>query len=123
MPIISFGPNITVSCVLFIASSDAQFCMNFSFNTTVHCSLLSNIFTIASPQISSINGTSIFINFFSFGFSIICSYEKKGIDLFRNLKDEPHVCIMPSNSNTFFMPNAKSTLSCISDTNVNTSNI
>ena len=31
--------------------------------------------------------------------------------------------ITPSNSNTFFMPNTNSTLSCISDTNVNTSNL
>ena len=72
---------------------------------------------------SSINDASNFKNFFSFGISIICSFEKKGIDLFRNLKDESHMSIRPSNSNTFFMPNTKSTLSCIPDTNVNTSNL
>ena len=97
--------------------------MNFSFNTTVHCPLLSNFFTIASPDMSSINSASIFINLFSFGFSIICSFKKNGMDLFRNLKDESYMSITPSNLNTFFMPNTKSTLSCIFDTNVNTSSL
>ena len=53
----------------------------------------------------------------------MCSFGKKGINLFGNLKDESHMSIIPSNSNTFFMPNTKSTLSCIFDTNVNTSNL
>ena len=63
------------------------------------------------------------MSFLSFGFNTTHSFEKNGIELFRNLKDEPHMSITPSNSNTFFMPNTKSTLSCISDTNVNTSNL
>ena len=42
--------NITVSCVLFVTSRDAQYLTNVDFNTTVHCSLLSNIFTIARPE-------------------------------------------------------------------------
>ena len=104
-------------------SNDAQFFTNFSFNTTVHCSLLSNIFTMARPEISSTNSASIFMKFLSFGFNTTCSFEKNGIDLFRNLKDESYMSITPSNSNTFFMPKTRSTSSCISDTNVNTSNL
>ena len=34
------------------------------------------------------------------------------MDLFLNLKDESHMSITPSNPNTFFMHNNKSTLSC-----------
>ena len=123
IPNICFGSNITVSCVLFVTSNDAQFLINFNFNTTVHCSLLSNTFAIAKPEISSTNGTSIFMNFLSFGFNTTCSFEKNSIDLFRNLKDESHMSVTHSNSNIFFMSNTKSTLSCISDTNVNTSNL
>ena len=96
MPIISFGSNITVCHVLFVTSSEAQFLMNFSFNTTEHCSSAVQHFTIASPDISSRNGASIFINCFSLGFSITCSFKKNGMDLFRNLKDESHMSITPS---------------------------
>ena len=123
MPSICFGSNITISCILFVTPNDAQFPTNFSFNTIVHYSLLSSIFTMARPEISSTNGASIIINFLSFGFNTACSFEKNGIDLFKNLNDESHMSIIPSNSNTFIMPNTKSTLSCISDTNVNTSNL
>ena len=93
--------NITASSVLFVTFSDAQCLVNFSFNTTVHCSLLSNIFTIASPDIAPINGASVFINFFSVALGISYSFEKNGMDLFRNLKDESHMSVTPSNSNTF----------------------
>ena len=123
MPNICFGTNITVSCVIFVTSSHAQFLTNFSFNTTVHCSLLSNIFTITRPEISSTNGASIFMNFLSLGLTITCSFEKNGKDLFKKLNEESHMSITPSNSNTFFIPSTKSALSCISDTNVNTLNL
>ena len=123
MPNICFGSNIIISCILFVTSHDTQFLTNFNFITTVHCSLVSNIFTLAQPEISSTNGASIFINFLSFGFTSTYSFEKNGKDLFRNLNDESHMSITPSNSNTFFMPNTRSTLSCISDTSVNTSNL
>ena len=43
----------------------------------VHCVRLSNIFTIAIPEISSINGASILINFCSFGFKITFPLEIK----------------------------------------------
>ena len=123
MPKICFGSNITISCVLFVTSNDVLFLMNFNFNNTVHCSLLSYIFTMVRPEISSTNGASIFMNFLSFGFNTTCSFEKNGIDLFRNLNYESCVSIAPSNSNTFLMPNTKSTLTCISDTSMNISNL
>ena len=122
MPNICFGSNITVSCVLFVTSNDALFLTNFNFNTTVHCSLVSNIFTMARPEISSTNGASICINFLHFGLTTTCSVEKNGNDLFKNLNDESDVSITHSNSNTF-MPKTRSTLSCISDTSMNTSNL
>ena len=120
MPSICFGSNITIFWVLFVTSNDALFLTNFNFKTTVHCSLLSNIFTMARHKISSVNGTSIFMNFLSFGFSTTCSFEKNGIDQFRNLNIESCMSVTPSNSNIFFMPKTKSTLSCISDTSVYT---
>ena len=86
MPSICFGSNITVSCILFVASNDAQFLTNFNFNTIVLCSLLSSIFTMARPEISSTNGTSIFMNFLSFGFNTTCSFEKNGNDLLQKFK-------------------------------------
>ena len=98
MPNIWFGSNITVSCVLFTMSRDAQFLTNFNFNTTVHHPSLSIIFTIMWPEISSINGASIFTNFFSLGLTIVCSFEKNGIDLFRNLNEESYISTIPSNS-------------------------
>ena len=51
------------------------------------------------------------------------TFEKNGIDLSRNLNNESFMSTTPSNSNTFFMPITKSTLSYISDTNVNISNL
>ena len=74
--------------------------------------------TIANPEVSSMKGASIFINFCYFGFKTICSLEKKGIDLFRKLKHDSQEFILPYNSNKFFIPKTKSTFSCISDTNV-----
>ena len=60
---------------------------------------------MARHEISSKYGASIFMNFHSFGFNTTCSFECNDIDLFRNLNDESHMSITPSNSNTFFMPN------------------
>ena len=78
---------------------------------------------IAIPDISSTNGASISINFFSPGLTIICSLQNIGIDLLKNLKHDSRESITPSNSNKFFIPKTISTLSNISDTNVNTSNL
>ena len=65
----------------------------------------------------------MFINFCSFGFKTICSFVKKDTDLFKKLKHDSHEFIMTSNSNIFFMPNTRSTFSCISDTNVKILNL
>ena len=69
---------------------------------TVFCSFLSNILT-ANPEITSMKGSSIFINYHSFGINIICSLGKNSIDLFRKLKDDTHELIIPSSSNIFFI--------------------
>ena len=69
--ITSFGCNVTISELLFIISSITKFCVNF--NTIVLSISLSTIFTIAKPEISSINRASILTNFCSFGFRIISS--------------------------------------------------
>ena len=104
-------------------SGIAIFHVIFSFNIIVFCAFLSNTLVIANPEISFTNGASIFINFCSFGFRTICSVGKNGIDLFKKLKDDSHEFIIPSNSNIFFMPNTKSTFSCISETNAYISNL
>ena len=48
------------------------------------------------------NGAFSLISFCSFGFKTIHSFEKIDRDLFRNLKQQSHECITPSNLNTFF---------------------
>ena len=57
-------------------SNIAEFHMNFSFNNMVLCVVPSNILTIASPDISSINGAFTLINFSSFDFNTVCCFEK-----------------------------------------------
>ena len=47
---------------------------------------MSNIFTIAIPDISSTNGASIMTNFYSFGLISVFPLGKRGIDLFKKLK-------------------------------------
>ena len=81
------------------------------------------ILMIAIPDISSTNRASIGINFFSPSFTTTCSLGNIGIDLLKNLKHDSQESITPSNSNKFFIPKTISTLSNISDTNVNTSNL
>ena len=81
IPNISFGSNITISKPLFVTSNIAKFHVNLSFNIIVFCAFPSNILTITNPEISSTYGASVFINFCSFGFSTICSFAKKSIDL------------------------------------------
>ena len=75
------------------------------------CVVLSSILIIASPDTSSINGASTFINFCSLGFSIIDSFGKICRDLFKKLKQQSHKFMTPSNSKIFFMPRTKSTFS------------
>ena len=79
IPNISFGSNITISNPLFVTSNITKFHVNLSFNIIVFCAFLSNILTIANPEISSTNGASIFINFCSFGFSTVLLQRKVSI--------------------------------------------
>ena len=73
--------------------------------------LLSNILIVTIPDISSINVTSIFINFCSFGLNTVHCSGKIGMDLFKKLKQQSHEFVTPSSSNMFLMPKTKSTLS------------
>ena len=72
---------------------------------------MSNTFTTGIPDISSTNGASTMTNFCSFDLISVFSLGKKGMDLFRKLKQESHESITPSNSNMFLIPKAKSTFS------------
>ena len=74
-----------VSNPLLVISSIAEFHMNFNLSIIVLCVVLFRILIIASPDISSINGASTSINFYSLGFSTIYSFGKIGRDLFKNL--------------------------------------
>ena len=62
--------------------------MNFNFIMFVTCYCMSNSFTIAIPDISSTNGPSTVNNFCTFGLISVFSLGKKGIDLFKKLKQE-----------------------------------
>ena len=108
---------------LFVTSNTAKFHVNLSFSIIVFCTFLSNILAITNLEISSTNGAPIFINICSFGYSTICSFARKGIDLFKKLKHDFLEFIMPPNSTIFFMPNTRSTFSCICDTNVKILNL
>ena len=123
MPIISFGFNITISKLLLIISNIADFHVNFSFSVIVFCICISKILTIAKPDISSTNGASTLSNFCSFSFKIILSLGNKGIDIFKKLKQHSHEFIIPSYLNMFLIPRTRSIFSCISDTQVYTSNL
>ena len=78
---------------------------------------------MAIPDISSINEASTMISFCSFGFTSTFSLGKKGMDLFKKLRQESHEFTTPSNSKMFLIAKTKSTFSWISDTKVNTSNL
>ena len=90
-----------VSKPLLAMSNVAGFHMNFSFNNMVLCVLPSNILIMASPDISSINGTFTLINFCPFGFNTVHSFGKMGTDLFKNFKPQSCEFITPSSSNVF----------------------
>ena len=62
---------------------------------------------MANPDILSMNGVSIFINFCSLGFNTMCSFGKNGIDLFKKLKQQFHEFIIPSSSNIFLIPRTR----------------
>ena len=68
---------------------------------------LSNILIITNPDISSINGACIFINFHSFGFNIVCSSGKNGMDPIKKLKQQSHEFFTPP-AQMFLIPETKS---------------
>ena len=90
-----------VSKPLLVISSVVEFHMNFNLSIIVLSVVLSSILIIASPDSSSINGTSTYINFCSFGFSTIHSSGKIVKDLYRKLKQKSHEIITASNSKMF----------------------
>ena len=102
-----------VSVPLFTISNIASFHVNFNFTNKVLWVPQSNILTIASPEISSMNGAFIFISFCSLGFKITQLSGNISTDLFKNLKQQSLEFITPSNLNMFFMPRTKSTFSWI----------
>ena len=65
---------------------------------------LSSNFKVAICEISSTYGASVMTNFCPFGLTSTFSFGKKGIDLFRKLKQESCVSITPSNSKIFLIP-------------------
>ena len=77
--------------------------MNFSLIMLVMCLFMSRTFTIAIPDNSSANGTSITTIFCTFGGIAVFSLEKNGMDLFGKLKQESCESITPSSSNTFLI--------------------
>ena len=97
-------------------SNIAEFHMNFNLSIIVLCMVLSSTLIMANPDISSMNGASMFINFCSSGFNTMHSYGKIGKDLFRKLKQQSCKFMTPSNSNIFLIPKTKFMFSCISDT-------
>ena len=123
IPSTFFVSNVVVSKPMLVTSNVAKFHMNFNCIIIVLCVVLSSILTIASPDISSISGTSTFINFCSFGFNITCSLGEICRDLFKKLKQQSHESMMPSNSKMFLIPKTKAMFSWISDTRVYISNL
>ena len=77
----------------------------------VLCVVLCGNLIIGSPDISSINGASTFINFCSFVFRTIPSFVKIGKDLFRKLKQQSNEFITASNSKIFLISRTKSMFS------------
>ena len=73
----SFGSNINVSKPLFVMYKIARFHVNFNLSIIEFCAFLSKTLIITNPDISSMNGVSTFINFYSIGFKTICSFGKK----------------------------------------------
>ena len=76
---------------LFVMSSKAVFCVNFKCINRLVWVPPSNMLTMASPEILSINGAFTFINFCSLDFKIVQFSGNMGTDLFQNLKQVPRV--------------------------------
>ena len=77
MPKCFCGSSKTVSVLELVISNSAFFLINFTFKVSVSCIFKSSNLIIANDEISSVNGTSIFINFLSLCFKISLSLEKK----------------------------------------------
>ena len=107
-----------VSKPLLVISKVAGFHMIFNLSIILLCVVLSGTLLIANPDMSSINDSSTFITFCSFGFNTMHSFGKIGKDLFKRLNQQSHEFMTPSNSNIFLIPRTRSTFSCISDTKV-----
>ena len=112
IPSTTSGSNMILSKPLLVMPSVVEFHMNFNLSIIVLCVVLSSILIIASPDISSMNGASTFINFCSLGFSTICSFGKMGKESrfrfwFRMLRQQSHEFIRPSNSKIFLIPRTK----------------
>ena len=118
IPIISFGLRIMVSLPALFMSRTASSHINFSFTNRVLLVLPCIILIIAYPEISSMNRVLTFTSFCSSGFNMSSFSEYIGTDLFKTSNLQSLEFITPWDSNTFFIPNTKSTFSCISDTQV-----
>ena len=112
-----------VFVLLFTISNIVALCVNFDFSNMVLHVLPSSILIIAKPDISSMNRTFTLINFCSLGFRTMHSFRKMVRDLFRNLKQQSHEFITPSNFKHILIPNTRSTFSWISETRVYISNL
>ena len=100
-----------MSWPLLAMSKVAEFHVNFNFIISVLCVTPSDILTIPSPGMSSMNGASTLITFCCLGFRTVHSFREIGRDLLKKLKQQSCIFVTPSNSNTFFIPKTKSTYS------------
>ena len=99
-------------------SNTAVLCVNFNYINMVLYALPSRILIIAKHDIPSMNEAVTLINFCSLGFKTTHSFGNMGRDLFRNLKQQSHEFITPSNLNIFLIPKTRSAFSWISETRV-----
>ena len=76
---------------------------------------MSNNFTKAIPEIFSTNCASTMTSLYSFGLISTFAFGKKGIDLFKKLKQESCESMTPSTFKMFLIPRTKSTFSWISE--------
>ena len=85
---------------------------------------MSNILTMTYPEISSMEVASIFISLCSLGFSIAFAIEKNCIELFeRKLKHNSLELLYLLIHIYSLFPTMRSTFSCISETNIDISNV
>ena len=95
-------------CVLLVIFKTALFLRIFSLIMLLVCSFMFIIFTTAIPDSSSMKGPSIITIFCILGPISTAVTGKNGINLLRELKQDSHEPIMPSNSKILFIPITKS---------------